>query len=243
MLRSLLLATLIASPAFANDDTENFVEANLLGIFYHELGHAVIDLQQVPIFGQEEDAADVFSIFLIDALYEPEAAEQLARDAAFGFLGEAISRDAEGGDVAWWDVHGADEQRFYNTVCLFYGADPEARADFAEFFELPEDRAVYCPDEYQQASDSWGAVLDEIWTDAPTQLITYTGATGPDASLTEQLISQEVEALNQFLSLDQPLSVSVESCGEANAFYDPSLQGIIVCTEFEDHLIEMLDRL
>ena len=36
----------------------------------------------LPIFGQEEDAADVLSIFLIDALYEEESAQQLAYDAA-----------------------------------------------------------------------------------------------------------------------------------------------------------------
>ena len=69
-----------------------FVEANILGIFYHELGHAVIDLEGVPIFGQEEDAADVFSIYLIHSLFEEEAAQSLAHDASFGFWGEAMAR-------------------------------------------------------------------------------------------------------------------------------------------------------
>ena len=57
--------------------------------FYHELGHAVIDTMQVPIFGQEEDAADVFSILLIDEIFEPESANIIAYDAAFGFHAEA----------------------------------------------------------------------------------------------------------------------------------------------------------
>ena len=44
---------------------------------------------QVPIFGQEEDVADVFSLLLIDEVFEPESANIIAYDAAFGFHAEA----------------------------------------------------------------------------------------------------------------------------------------------------------
>jgi hypothetical protein len=67
------VAILSAAQAFAataQTDEDAFVEANILGIFYHELGHAVIDIESVPIFGQEEDAADVFSILFIDWFFE-----------------------------------------------------------------------------------------------------------------------------------------------------------------------------
>ena len=237
---SLGLCGLLATGAAAD---EGFVEANLLGIFYHELGHALIDIEGVPIFGQEEDAADVFSIFLIDALFEEETAQSLAREAAYGFLGEAYMRDDAGGEVAWWDVHGPDEQRFFNTVCLFYGADPDARAELAEEFDLPEDRADYCPDEYDQAAGSWGAVLDDIWSDEGGDTIVYDGEAGPGGSLTEQLIAAEVEELNAIFSLSDTLTVWVEDCGEANAFYDPADRAIIMCSEFEEHLFEMADSL
>ncbi len=52
---------LLLLPAASHADArrEAFVEANLLGIFYHELGHALIDILGLPVFGQEEDAADV----------------------------------------------------------------------------------------------------------------------------------------------------------------------------------------
>jgi len=38
----------------------------------------VIDTMQVPIFGQEEDAADVFSILLIDEKFDPKSAKIIA---------------------------------------------------------------------------------------------------------------------------------------------------------------------
>lgn len=228
----------LATPAFAD---EAFVEANLIAILYHELGHAIIDIEEVPIFGQEEDAVDVFSIFLIDLFYQDETALDLARDAAWGFEGEAILRDSE---VTYWGVHGPDEQRYFNTVCLFFGADPVGRAGFAEEMGLPQERAEYCPDEYEQANASWGEVVYEL-TGRPweTATVIYDGEIGADASLTEQIIGQEIALLSEDLVLSQPLSVVVENCGEANAFYDPNTVEIIICAEFEDHLFEMWSQI
>ena len=59
-------------------EEDSFVTSNLISVFYHELGHAVIETKQVPIFGQEEAAADVFSILLIDEIFEPESANIIA---------------------------------------------------------------------------------------------------------------------------------------------------------------------
>ena len=234
-MRSLALsAALAASPAIADDS--GFVEANLLGIFYHELGHAVIHIEDVPIFAQEEDAADVFSIFLIDAFWEEQDAEALAYQAAIGFWAEAMSRDSEGDTIAWWDTHSPDERRFYNTVCIFYGANPEARSQFASDLDLPEERAEYCPEEYDQAGASWGAVIDEMIERGSGDSFRLIS---DGDSLTEQLLKDEVTALNAEMSLSQPLEISVESCGEANAFYDPQTISVIMCLEFEDHLIAL----
>lgn len=218
------------SAAWAQDE-EAFVEANIIGIFYHEMGHAMIDILDLPVFGQEEDAADVASIFLIDELWEPEAALSLAYDAAFGFAAEAMS--IEDDEIAYWGLHGPDEQRFYNTVCVFYGADPEARDDFAEDMGLPEERAESCPFEYEQAANSWGMVLDILAEDGGVPLEFIPG--NADAFL-QQVLEEEVAALNEMFSWPEPLVVRADSCGQANAFYDPSVPEIVFCEEFIPHL-------
>ncbi|MCT4557438.1 MAG: DUF4344 domain-containing metallopeptidase [Pelagimonas sp.] len=238
--RAAFLGALMASPVMAQQEAQDFVQSNIIGIFYHELGHALIDIEGIPIFGQEEDAADVFSIFLIDAMFEEESALDLAYDASFGFLGEAILRGGDAEDVAWWDVHGPDEQRFYNTVCLFYGADPEAREDFAQDMDLPQERADYCPDEYDAASQSWGGIMEDLMDRGAGTSIRFEGST---ATPTHEWVAEEVTALNENLTLSAPLTVRVEACGEANAFYDSNDQSITVCTEFADHLFEMFDQL
>ncbi len=211
-------------------DTEGYVESNLLSILYHELGHAIIDRAAIPIFGQEEDAADVASVLLIDMFYEEETAVQIAYDSAFGFLADADETD---GDVAYWDVHGPDLQRYYNLVCLFVGADLDEREDIAADLGLPEERLDSCEEEFELANDSWGPVFDDLATGAPGQSITYVGGT---ETLTEQLVSQEVAALNEDFVIPGGLTVVVEPCGEPNAFYDPNDATVIMCSEFEDWL-------
>lgn len=234
MLCGLALGSLPAVTA-ADEAEDAFVAANVLGIFYHELGHAVIDIEQVPIFGQEEDAADVFSIFLIDALFDEEAATDLAYDAALGFWGEVLLREADGYDASWWGVHGADEQRFYNTVCLFYGANPAARETFAEDMELPPERAEYCPDEYDLAAASWGGVLDVLETRQSGKPIVFEGGTGFAADI----LREEVALLAEDMRFATTLRVTVEPCGEANAYYYFGEAQIVFCTEFEPHLRRM----
>lgn len=238
---AVIACALFALPAQAQDSDEKqgFIESNVLAIFYHELGHALIDVMEVPIFGQEEDAADVISVLLIDWLYEEDTAQDIALDSAFGFINDP---DGEM-EVAYWDVHGPDEQRFFNHVCLFYGANPELREDLAFELGLPEDRADTCEEEYELAADSWGGILDEIdQQNNETRMVFAPGGTGESADFANQLLAAEIEQMNQDMRLPQQVMVTVEDCGEANAFYDPEAVSIIFCTEFVGHLGDLYDN-
>lgn len=244
MIRRFLLSSLAAafwvSPVSGQELTEQeaFVESNILAIFYHELGHAVIDLMEVPIFGQEEDAADVIAVLLVDWLYDEEVAQAIAFDSAFGFLNDPTGEE----EIPFWDVHGPDEQRFYNHVCLFYGANPDARADWAEDLGLPEDRAAWCPEEYDQAAASWGAVFDDMDAQVTRVPMVFIEGRGPDADVPNRLLMEEVRAMNEELRLPWEISVEVASCDEANAFYDPSAVSITFCTEFVPHLEDLFEQ-
>lgn len=234
-LRSAALAIAVSASALSaqNDAEDAYVEANILSIFYHELGHALVDVMQLPVFGQEEDAADTASILLIDAFFDEASASAIARDAAFGFLDEA---DADAEEPAWWDVHGPDLQRYYNLVCLFYGANPEARDDLAEELDLPLERAEGCAEEFDLAYDSWGPVFDELANAGPGKQLIFESA---EDTFLSRLIGDEVKALNAELTFPTPVAVSVEPCEEANAFYDPESREITICTELDQHLREI----
>jgi len=105
---SLLLVCLCCNThAQAETTEEEFIDANILTIFYHELGHALIDVMNLPIYGQEEDAADVLSVLMIDWYYEEEVAQSIAYDSAFGYITDA----EETGEATYWGLHGPDRQR------------------------------------------------------------------------------------------------------------------------------------
>jgi len=214
--------------------TKAFVEANILGIFYHELGHALIDVLGLPVFGQEEDAADVASILMIHMFYDEDGARALAYDTAFGFLGEAALAQ----EVPWWDTHGPNLQRYYNLVCLFYGANPDERDDLAYELGLPEERAETCEEEYELAADSWDLAFEQMEEGTPGNSYGPLEVYGDSdaARFTADVLEAELAALNKDFSLPHPLKVTVETCGEANAFYDLGSREIIMCSEFADYL-------
>lgn len=243
----LMIGLVAALPAGAQvlDERDAFVEANVLSIFYHELGHAVIDLMEVPIFGQEEDAADVMSVLMIDWLYDEETAQALAYDSAFGFINDPDQTEP----VAYWALHGPDAQRYYNHVCLFYGANPEARDDLAADLGLPAERAETCAEEYEQAAASWGAVFDDMdsaQNGVPMVFVASDGAgDGAEAAdvFVNRILAAEVEAMNANITLPEQVSVRAASCGEPNAFYDPADASVTFCTEFIPHLSDIYDAL
>ena len=56
------------------------------------------------------------------------------------------------------DEHGIPAQRFYNVLCMAYGADPKLFADIVEK-AVPRDRAEGCKDEYHQISFAFKTLI------------------------------------------------------------------------------------
>jgi hypothetical protein len=158
----------------------------------HETGHAAFDIFQAPLFGREEDAADQFAAFIM---------LHFGRDQARRWIeGAAYTSDEFMADVPWGknyaSVHGLPQQRFYNLVCLAYGADPVTFADVTENVTsmmarkgmlpkaqqgvLPKQRAENCAYEFQSFEHAFGTqirphldramvqkVLDTAWFPEP----------------------------------------------------------------------------
>lgn len=224
-----------------DDETLGYIESNTLAIFYHELGHALIDVLNIPIYGQEEDAADVLSVVLFDEIYEKEDSDLIAYDAALSMLIDAQWND-DGNETAYWGVHGLDFQRFYTLICLHYGGDPATREGFRNDFELPDDRAAGCAEERELAEESWGGILDELYDPATGNAVfsftsDHRAATEAQAYMLE-ILSDEVTHWNTFIHLPQAVTVTFTFCDEVNAFYVPDDKAILICAEYADYLVE-----
>jgi len=238
VIRAGLLALACAGPAVA-DEREAYISANTIGIFYHELAHAVIDLYDIPIRIKEEDAADNMSVLMVDYGFDDASGAAIANDIAFTF-----SVDAETSRHFFWQQHSSDKKRADNTICMFAGGDPDNRADLADDWGLSPRGLDRCADERAAADAFWAPFLDDMTNeDKQRDYVTYDQAAlnGSAARIFANTVREEVAAINNWIVLPEPLNVRVEECGEANAFYDPSDVLIVMCTEYADHLAAQLD--
>ena len=120
-------------------------------VFAHEMGHAVFDVFRVPIFGRAEDAADQFATYII-LQFGKDQARRLIGGAAYAYHMYVQYPQVIAPIAAFSDVHGAPAQRFFNLICLAYGANPTVFADVVDKGYLPKDRARDCRGEYNQAA-------------------------------------------------------------------------------------------
>jgi Putative metallopeptidase len=124
----------------------------MLGQFYyvvfHEMGHAMFDALNVPLFGRPEDAADEFAAYMMLHLGTKEDARRLIEGAAYTYKNDIEGTKVTAPIAAFADVHGAPAQRFYNLLCMAYGADPQTFSDLVDKGYLPQARAKGCRTEY-----------------------------------------------------------------------------------------------
>lgn len=127
---------------------------SMLHQLYHELAHALVAMLELPVLGREEDAADQFAAI---ALLEHPHGRDLLLGAADYFKELAGIEAERGGDPA--SAHAFFSQRYFNMLCLAYGANPEVHESLVGQGYLPERRAVACRVEYLRAGHAWGVVL------------------------------------------------------------------------------------
>lgn len=135
---------------YTRDDA---ITGMFLQVTFHELGHGMFDIYDIPILGREEDAADQMAGFILSQ-FGPEVARRTLPAASYVWqkLYEA------GGEWPHWaysDEHGHDLQRSYNYLCMAYGSDPQTFAYYVDSGLLPKDRAAHCKREYEQLTNAF----------------------------------------------------------------------------------------
>lgn len=136
-------------------EIDGMTEDAMVVFFFHELGHCLIDVWDLPATGREEDAVDQLAMFiLLDGT--PEGEGMVLSAAAFF----AIVSDGRGNDdLAFWDEHSLDQQRFYDMLCLTYGSNPAKNKHLLGKNGLPVERAERCPAEFKRVDHSWQKLL------------------------------------------------------------------------------------
>ncbi|HEX8360264.1 MAG TPA: DUF4344 domain-containing metallopeptidase, partial [Longimicrobium sp.] len=123
-------------------------------IAMHEVGHALVDILNLPVTGREEDVVDQFAAI---ALGHDDPAPALWAAEFWRTKDDLLDTGLKVGRMPYEDEHSFDMQRFYNVLCWTYGKDPQNRASVLR--SLPQGRAARCPGEYQRMASSWERIL------------------------------------------------------------------------------------
>ena len=91
--------------------------------------------------------------------FEKEEARRLILGSAYQYKGDLLSPTVTMAQQRFADEHGTPAQRFYNLLCMAYGADPKLFFDVVDKNFLPADRAVGCEREYAQISHAFTTLL------------------------------------------------------------------------------------
>lgn len=124
----------------------------------HEFAHALFEMLRLPVLGREEDAADQVSAYIMLQLGKVEV-RRLIGGVAYAYKTEAEAATKPPTMTHFADVHGTPAQRFYNVLCIAYGADKQLFGDLVENGYLPKDRAEDCKDEYQQVAYAYEKLI------------------------------------------------------------------------------------
>lgn len=138
-------------------------------IYFHEIGHAMIDLLDIPLTGKEEDAADYFSFYFLASNEVPEGVKATMEGANFFLQSyqkmvsdtsyQRLKKEGKEPELPFWDEHSLDMQRFYTIASLIYGSNPEKYDYFIKSGYLGNRRPAIAIAEYQKIKKGWDRVL------------------------------------------------------------------------------------
>lgn len=129
----------------------------LLHTLLHESAHAYIAGNNIAVLGKEEDAADDFAaLMLLNGLDDGSNIAISAADM-FAFEADSAERPDYYEAVEYIDEHSFDLQRYFATLCLVYGSDPQTHAGLLDELSAKNraEREDYCHARYEEATRNW----------------------------------------------------------------------------------------
>ena len=106
------------------------MQSNLEFTLLHELAHAVIELNDIPVLGGQEKAADQVALMLLimtDDVNKKDVNPDLL-NKLLAISGEWMlewQKETKSNQPIYWGTHPLTIQRFYEVTCLIYGSDPD----------------------------------------------------------------------------------------------------------------------
>jgi len=235
------------------DTAKRFVISNALFTIYHEVGHLLVDKQQWPVLGREEDIADNFATYIL-LTQRRRSIERALKDAALGWRLEDEAGGSRLTASDYYDEHSLDLQRAYQIVCLMVGKDRRSFTSTAREWGIDRRRQAGCADQYKQISSSLEKLISsnrdkggQAQTSQAKVSIVYERAGARYAmaykTLRDSRLLESVAAdLRTGYGLNSTIKIVASLCEEPNAFYDDQSSKIIICYELLDDYFKTINR-
>lgn len=236
-----------------------YVQSNLEFTLLHELAHAVIELNNIPVLGGQEQAADQVALMLLmmaDDVNKNDI-DLVLLNKLLAISGEWMlewQKENKDSPPVYWDTHPLAIQRFYEVTCLVYGSNPDKLEALRKDTILPVERAWNCDLEFKQTRKAlaWLATqvtdfeFNESWQlvrakDSKDQFPGRVNIVWIKADTTEQKriyktlkesrsLTRLIERTNNLLNLKNDITLYMEPfCRTPDAWWDGNKNNITVC--------------
>ena len=257
-----LLLIVISSPALAGDGTDEtdrieFVVGNLVFVMLHEFSHLIIEDFDVPVLGNSEDAADTLAaVTLIRAdRAHPERDFRLIRMLLTAADANRIlwQRGLEQENPAIYLArHPLSVQRAARITCLAYGSEPELLEPLPEIVGLPEFRADWCEEEYEDAERAWLWVRDSFVRNASgtanEHQFAYGSTRDPDRQairewlVQNQALERAIANIGRTMLLPGAITLRTRSCGSPDAYWDGNSRDLVICYQLIEAFYQLSEE-
>lgn len=258
-LTMLLTALALAAPfpASAQElsaDQENsaivYAWDNAVYTMYHEIGHMLIDLYELPVLAKEEDAVDNLATLMALEDYNRDG-DPIITDAAYGWMAWMRNEDISSMSASdFFDEHSISTQRAFQMICVLGGSDREEFGHIAAQFGLDSGRMDRCEAEYEQTRSGWEKLLKPHYkanTGKPMITVVY-GEAGKDTTdARDILIDNDVlhtvaRTVEARYTLPSAVTFQAMDCGSVNAYWSLSDTTIILCYEIVEDYYDQYRR-
>ncbi len=147
------LADIFVSDGAWTEEQRSNVFGAVQFVMMHEVGHALVDVLDLPITGREEDVADQLAVYVLLRNHEKGGQAAVAGVSAL----QPATTNFDETQLA--DEHSLGPVRLYNVLCWIYGSDPNKYGQIVASGSLPEGRAVRCPGEWDRMAKAWQRLL------------------------------------------------------------------------------------
>jgi len=256
----LLIATLplaIADDDAYESDRIEFVVGNVVFVLLHELSHLIIQDFEVPVLGNSEDAADTLAaVTLIRAdRARPESDFRLIRmlltaaDANRILWQRSLEQD---NSAVYFARHPLSVQRAARITCLAYGSDMELLEPLPEIVGLPEFRAFWCDEEYNDAEMAWLWVRDSFVREstgtATEHQFIYGSTRDPgrqairDRLMQNEVLERTLAFVGRTMLLPDAITLRTSSCGSPDAYWDADAREIVICYQLIEAFYQLSEE-